>query len=533
MPAKISVEKTLRQAALAAKKQDWLNAVHLNKMLLERFPGNKKAAKAIADIRSNAVQSLFVAGTQAAGNEDWETARESLEAAHYLAPEERAISLSLGNCYLQSDVPVAALALGEELLSFDASDAEAHRIKGHALHELNQAEAAKQALQKALALAPTDGQTHRLLGMVEQSQGQLDRAEMQFKLGLDAVPGDVSLLRHLSIVKREVHSDDPDLAMMRQTLAKLGPQNPRAALLHFALFDMLHKAGESDMAFRHLKQGNDLLADQHPYDFKSEAIVGALSKNLLSEPLEPLSGPVEPRFIFVTGMPRTGTTLTERILAQDPRVQACGELSIVRHAVFEQLNEIQQQGQIKLTSKRIETMRARILEAFDKISDGRPIAVDKMPLNFRWIGYICAALPEARIVHMSRDPRAVAWSLYRQVFRGRGHDFIFTPDDIARFVLFHDDLMDHWRKICGDRIYDLDYSSLIHDPMSATQNLAEALGLEWNEDWLSPEKANNHVRTASVVQVTKPIYAGSDDAWKTYEAQLTPMMASLTSAKLI
>lgn len=533
MPATLSVDKSLTLARQAAKKQDWVTAVDLNRSVLERFPGNKKAAKAIADMRVAAAQGLLKAAAAAEQKEDWAAASQQFEAAHFLLPNHRAIAGALTNSYLESDAPLRALKTCEPLTSAHPDDAEVFILMGRALHQLDRAEEAVTALNRALELAPGNATIHRLLGVVAQSGGDLDAALVHFEAGLEVAPGDINLLRHISIVKRDVPSDDPHIAQMRQALAKLGSDNPGSALLHFALFDMLHRCSEHAAAFRHLQKGNMLIAEKHPFDFKSEAVVGAFSKALFPEPMPPSETSEATRFIFVTGLPRSGTTLTERILARDANVQACGELEIVRSAVFEQLRAIQNADKKALKSEHIQALRERLLQGFSEISDGRPITVDKMPMNFRWIGYICAALPEAKIVHMNRDPQAVAWSLYRQAFRGRGQDFIYTPEDIARFMVFHRDLMQHWRKICGDRIYDLNYSDLVNDQKGETQALAKALGLKWSEDWMTPEKATNHVRTASVVQVTEPVYKNSDESWKTYEAALAPMNKALVSAGLI
>lgn len=532
MPAALSVDKSLSQARQAAKKQDWLTAVLLNKSVLERFPANKKAAKALTDMRAPATQGILEGAKAAQAKEDWRLAHRYLEAAHFLAPELPEIRHALVECCFEAKAPNAALKLIDEVLQKEPGDLRYLIYQGQALHELNRPDAARNSLAKALDLSPDNVSAHSVLAVVERSQGDLAKAQTHFEAALRSAPHDVGLIRNLSVLKSKCSADDPVIAQAKQALAILGKDNERSAFLHFALFDLLDKCDEREAAFDHLLKGNAILARHHPFDFKSEAFVGAYSKALFADPL-PSAEMEETKFIFVTGLPRTGTTLTERILARAQGVQAGGELNIVSSAVLDRLREMRGRADQRLTKKDIAAMRAGILEGFEQMSDGSPVIVDKMPLNFRWIGYICAALPEARIVHMNRDPQAVAWSLYRHVFQGRGHDFIYTPEDIARFMLFHRDLMAHWRKVCGDRIFELNYSDLVGDQLATTKALAGAVGLEWTEDWLSPEKATNHVRTASVAQVTKPIYAGSDASWKKYEEHLAPLMKALTSAKLI
>lgn len=533
MPTKISVDKTLSQARQAVKKQDWVTAVQLLRSVLDRFPANKKAARALGDIRVTALQALLELAKSAQGNEDWRLAKAQLEAAHYLAPDLVEVRTALIECCLEAKFPKQALGLIKPVLDQNPEYAPYLVYQGRALHELNQADAAKQSLKRVLATAPDDVSAHRVLATVERSQGDLISAQKHFEAGLKSAPWDVGIIRDLSALRSEFSPDDPVIAQARQSLAKLGSESVRGAYLHFALFDMLKKAGEREAAFEHLIKGNKILAAHHPYDFKSEALAGAFCKAQFSEPLQTKTEKVETKFIFITGLPRTGTTLAERILARSDEVQAAGELNIISTAVLEKLRSIRDRSNQRITDKDIASLRERILLEFDQISDGHPVIVDKMPLNFRWIGFICAALPEARIVHMNRDLHAVAWSLYRHAFQGRGHDFIYTPEDIARFMIFHRDMMQHWRQVCGDRIHDLNYSDLVNDQSAATRGLAKAVGLEWTEAFLSPEKATNHVRTSSVVQVTKPIYQGSDETWKTFEMQLEPLMKALETAKLI
>ncbi|SHH53762.1 tetratricopeptide repeat-containing sulfotransferase family protein [Cognatishimia maritima] len=533
MAASLSVEKSLTQARQAAKKQDWLTAVTLNQAVLERFPKNKKAAKALAEMRVVATEGLFQRAQVAEQQDDWPAAITHLRAAFYLAPTHPQVACALAKCLLEDDQAVEALKVCDDILAISADLPRALILRGQALHELNRPDEAVQVLEKARVLTPDDTIIYRLLGAVAQSQGELETAEQHFEAGLQVDPMDVGLLRHISVVKRKVDASDPLIAQMRQAIAKLGKDNPRSAYVQFALFDLLHKCKDHAAAFSHLQQGNALLAKTTPYDFRSEAIAGAYAKSLFPEPIPESGTEPDTRFIFVTGLPRTGTTLTERILARDANVQACGELNILRAAVIQQMQTLQAKGQAQLSAQDIQALRDLLLSEFDSLSDGRPVMVDKMPLNFRWIGFIAAALPEARIVHMSRDPRAVAWSLYRQVFKGRAQGFVNSFDDIARFMIYHRDLMQHWNKVCGDRVFDLGYGALVNEPIASTKALAEATRLTWSEDWLTPEKATNHVRTASAVQVTQPVYKDSDQGWRVYEAELAPMLKALTTAGLI
>ncbi|CUJ13773.1 tetratricopeptide repeat-containing sulfotransferase family protein [Cognatishimia activa] len=533
MPAALSVDKSLTLARQAAKKQDWITAYRNYKAVLNRFPSNKKAAKAVAELSKVAAPALLKRAKVEQDNGDWKAVNDLLRAAAFFAPGVVEIRTVLAESYIESGNPSAGLPIIDKLLAAEPNSALFHRIRGQALHELDRPDEAKKALRKALEIDPSYAKAHRAIGIVARSQGDLDEALSHFEAGLDITPNDANLYRHVVTLAPPKNDQDPHIVKLKGALAALGADNPKSIPLHLALFEALHKSGNREAAFSHLSKAKAVVSQQHPYDFQSDAVVAAFSKAQFSDAEWFQQEVKAPRLIFVTGLPRSGTTLTERILSCADDVQACGEQMIVQRAVIDLLGDVRQRKDPKLNHQDIAGLRESLLAAYAKISDGRSVQIDKMPLNFRWIGYLVAALPEARIVHLNRDPQAVAWSLYRHLFKGRGHDFMHSPEDIARFMILHRDLMAHWRKVCGARVFDLSYSELVNDQVTATKALADAVDLDWSDAWLSPEKATNHVRTSSVLQVTKPIYKNSDESWRVYESQLAPLTAALGQAGLI
>ena len=533
MAAALSVDKSLTLARQAAKKQDWITAYKNYKAVLDRFPSNKKAAKAVAELSAVAASALLKRAKVEQDNNDWKAVNDLLCAAAYFAPGVVEIRTALAESYIESGNPSAGLPIIDKLLAAEPNSALFYRLRGQALHELDRPDEAKVALRKALEIDPTNARAHRALGIVARSQGDLDEALNHFEAGLKITPNDASLYRHIVTLAPPESDQDSRIVNLKGALAALGADNPKAIPLHLALFEALHKCGNRDGAFSHLSKAKSVASQHHPYDFQSDAVIAAFSKAQFSDTEWFQQEVEETRLIFVTGLPRTGTTLTERILSCSDDVQACGEQMIVQRAVIDLLGDVRQRKDPKINRKDIAALRETLLAGYANISDGRGVQIDKMPLNFRWIGYLVAALPQARIVHLNRDPQAVAWSLYRHLFKGRGHDFMHSPKDIARFMILHRDLMAHWRKVCGARVFDLSYSDLVNDQVTATKALADAVDLEWSEAWLSPEKATNHVRTSSVLQVTKPIFKNSDESWRAYESQLAPLTAALGQAGLI
>ena len=150
-----------------------------------------------------------------------------------------------------------------------------------------------------------------------------------------------------------------------------------------------------------------------------------------------------------------------------------------------------------------------------------------MPYNFRWVGFILKAFPEAKIVYLKRDPAAVCWSNFKLYFPARGLGYSFDRKDVAQFYILHADLMDFWQKKFPDKIYTLNYEKLTENQEEETRKLFAYLGLDWEDKVLDFHKSERSVRTASNQQVRKKMYKGSSEEWKKYEPWLGEMLEIL------
>ena len=143
-----------------------------------------------------------------------------------------------------------------------------------------------------------------------------------------------------------------------------------------------------------------------------------------------------------------------------------------------------------------------------------------MPQNFRYIALICAALPEAKIIHVYRDPRATCWSNYRHYFAGKGLGYSNNLEDITTYYVLYRDLMSYWQQFYSEQIYNLDYEMLTTGQDLETRTLIRSLGLSWQEACLAPQNNKRAIKTASSQQVRQKIYKGSSKAWRKYEKYL-------------
>ena len=246
---------------------------------------------------------------------------------------------------------------------------------------------------------------------------------------------------------------------------------------------------------------------------------------MLKNSLDIKEGSIEPTPVFILGMPRSGTTLVEQIISSHSEVLGAGELS---HTFQLGLNLAANPNCINATA--ISEFRKKYLSELSKLSDGKPFVTDKMPQNFRFIPLICAAFPEAKIIHMQRNAAATCWSNFKQYFSSNSLGYCYSLKDVVSYYELYSDLMKLWQSHYGDRIYNLNYEKLTTDQENQTRELIKYLKLDWEDICLSPQDKSRSVRTASNQQVRQKVYQGSSEGWRKYMPYLNGAFDSLPSS---
>jgi hypothetical protein len=231
--------------------------------------------------------------------------------------------------------------------------------------------------------------------------------------------------------------------------------------------------------------------------------------------------------VFIVGMHRSGTTLAEQILASHSQIYGGDEIRAMDDIVKLNLIKTDNTKFGDLTSDAIERIRTVYLNELDTFEASEKYVTDKMPLNFRWIGFILTAMPEAKIINLQRDPVATCWSVFRQYFFSKEVEHVYDLMDLAEYYKLYIDLMDFWREKFPNRIYDLNYETLTENQEEVTRKLLEYCSLDWEDQCLEFHKNKRAVRTRSMVQVRQVMYKGSSAAWRKYEAHLQPMLQAL------
>jgi tetratricopeptide (TPR) repeat protein len=306
--------------------------------------------------------------------------------------------------------------------------------------------------------------------------------------------------------------------------------------LSYALAKAYEDLGEFDKSFNYLEQGNRLRHKELNYNISNDIrlvtkIKDIFSAGSLALDVSPGRNNALIHPLFIVGMPRSGTSLAEQILASHSQVYGAGELETMGKLVYLILSDMPDQNVTqdsnKITRNEIYSVRDGYLQALTALGVPEKTVTDKLPLNFLFIGFILSAFPEAKIIHLNRDSRATCWSIYRHYFTGKGNGYAYDMGDLAEFYKLYIGLMSFWRERFSDSIYDLYYEKLTENQEQETRKLLQFCGLQWEEQCLDFHQTKRAVKTASNAQVRKQMYQGSSEAWRKYERHLQPLIKEL------
>ena len=430
-----------------------------------------------------------------------------------LAPDYGEAHFNLGTALASLARHEEAEASFQRALELAPDHADAHNNFATLLKDMGRAEEAVGHYEKALSLRPDQPDILSNLGNVLRDVGRVDDAVAAYERAIAVQPDHAASHRHLSAVKRYAE-DDAQYRAMRALHSDGALDDAGRSHLAFALAKALEDMGRVDEAFAFLSEGNALRRRVLGYDPQSDVqlfagIRSAYRADLMLDPATLEPAPAIP--IFVLGMPRSGTSLIEQILASHSAIEGAGELPFLERMLTRRVAE----GR-KVDGNFMKVVRAEYLARVAPLAGGRPFVTDKMPNNFRWIGFIRAALPEARIVHVRRDARATCWSNFRHYFSANGLGYCYDLADTAAYYGLYRDIMAFWRETLPGAVHDLDYERLVDDQEGETRRLLDHIGLPFEESCLDFQNTRRSVRTASREQVRRAIYKGSSAEWLKY-----------------
>lgn len=358
-------------------------------------------------------------------------------------------------------------------------------------------------------------------GVALQAMGRWPEARKAYETAIRHAPRFAEAHRNLAAAKAWT-KPDKQLAQMEALYHDPTIEAPDRMRLAMGLFMAWNKLKKPEKAWPFLEHANALRRASQNYTREQDEVLFARVRQVFDDlpPLQLAAGPVVP--IFILGMPRSGTTLVEQIVSCHPEVTGAGELGIVNTLAQHFLR-----GDVAPDAVGLQAFRAEYLAGLAKLSEGRRYVTDKMPHNFRYAGLLAAAFPEAPIVHVTRDARAVCWSNLSHFFVAEGLGYCSGLEEVVAFHGLYRDLMRFWEERWLGRLRVLDYERLVRDPEGETRALIGDLGLTWSELCLRPEENRRSVQTASTAQVRRKVYSGSSDAWRRYERWVGTAFATL------
>jgi tetratricopeptide (TPR) repeat protein len=443
--------------------------------------------------------------------------------------------LGLSQVLQQKNRPTMALAAAEDAARIDANSAAAHHQVGMCLAELGHPERALAAYERALAADPEFHGAFVSLGYHAMELGNSGEARRMFERAIAMQPEDFG--GHLGLVRLgRVAADDPAMIALEAAATGLNKMHPKRAIsLRYALAKGYEDQNRYDEAWTHYSAGAALKRAEIDYDAAQfedrvdhiiEIMDAATIKRLRSFAI---SSEVP---IFILGMPRSGTTLTETILASHPKVYGGGELHDLQRLLPMESGDPEARYPHVITrmdGNSLSQIAQKYVFDIAKLAPQSPYVTDKLPANFLYLGLIHAVMPNARIIHTMRDPIDTCVSCFTRLFdKAQLHSY--DQIEMARYHNSYSRLMEHWRNVLPSGAFlDVQYETLVQDFDAQARRLVDWCKLPWDDACLEFHKTKRSVRTASVTQVREPIYTSSVLKWRAYEAYLGPMIDTLRS----
>jgi tetratricopeptide (TPR) repeat protein len=406
-----------------------------------------------------------------------------------------------------------------------------------ALKETGQVEQAKDILEDVLRRDPGNALAYNNLGVLQEQLGDGKGAAASFRRAIGIRPTYAQAWYQLAQLKGQQLTDEEIAAITAQYDDPATKDDERSPLA-FALATICEGRRRYDESFRYLQVGQSIKARASPYDDQRVIEYHDSIKRVFSAPLQaavPVASSGGSRPVFVLGMPRSGTSLTEQILASHPRIAGAGEVSLMEDTVTEagrlagqkfpgcwpMLADEQRRQLGEFYLARL-VARARAADA----ADAADWIVDKTPMNFQYIGFIAGILPQARFVHCTRDPVDNCLSIFKLPFE-ESHSYAHDLFALGRYYTRYLDLMAHWAQIVPGRMIEVRYEDTVADLEGQSRRLLNFLNLPFDPAVLAFHQTERIVKTPSASQVRRPIYSDSVQAWRRYEAHLGPLLEAL------
>jgi len=466
--------------------------------------------------------------------EQEDEAEKSFNRELQLQPQKASPYLGLGQLYLSKKMLNEAESMATKALEIDPKDAKAHCLLGDIHTQSGFPDKAEADYAQGLTIEPDLESAYLGLGHLQMEQGNMKAAKTSFLRVLDINKDSIAARVSLVQVSKVKDGDEHMASLIEEAKDLDNMLETKAMGLHFALGKCFDDIKQYDDAFPHFLQGNKLRRKRLEYSADAHSqYVDRIQAFFTAENIKKLRSQAcsSDLPIFVLGMPRSGTTLTEQIIASHPDVHGAGELP----DLLDIANNPKGMGNMEyptslngITHAELQFLGEQYVQGLKARSPEAKHITDKMPANFLCLGLIHLILPQAKIVHIRRNPIDTCLSNFTKLFGHKSQPQSYDLTEMGRYYRDYARLMEHWRKVLPqDAFYEVQYEDLVTNKEEETHKLISYCGLTWNDACLDSHKTERIVRTASISQVRQPVYTSSVERWRKYEKYLTPLIDEL------
>ena len=467
-------------------------------------------------------------------------ALHAIENALKLQPDSPRWALQKAGCLMRMGNTQAARPLVDQLDQLDLETAFQCSQLALQLSRLDEQERALHHYQRAISLEPDQAEHYYNLATVHRFLGNFAAAEKALEIAIKLNPRDFESYKLRSdLATQTIESNH--LESLSSALINYGSDQNAQVQLNFTLAKEYEDIGDWPKAFEHLNRGSNARRAKMRYDVRGDIdTMQQIIASYTGDLIESRTGDCNnSEAIFILGMPRTGTTLVERILASHSTVTSAGELNNFALEMSKQTKLLIPAEKTEKGISKMERVSASTQLDFSQlgqryIDSTRPITgnsdrfIDKMPLNFLYTGLIHMALPKAKIVHLERHPLDTCFAIYKTLFAD-AYPFSYQLEELGNYYAAYRRLMAHWQQSLPAVIYNQSYEALVKDIEPQTEKLLNYCELPWEPECLDFHEQQQASTTASATQVRQPVYTSSVGKWRRFAKELEPLIKVLES----
>ena len=426
---------------------------------------------------------------------------------------------NLANVQKRLDLIEDAIQNYKKSIDLNPNNLEANYNFANLLKDKKQYNEALKKYEKVLKINPSFPDVYNNIGTIYSILGKFDECRYYFVKSIKLNKYFAEPYKNY-VQATKINSNDKIFHLLKDILIEKNLSDDQKEIFYYSISKAYFDTGEDNLAFNNLKLANDLKLKKMNYSKKLQNKEFKEIKEFFtnhSDVKEKNNDDSKTIPIFILGMPRSGTSLLEQIISNHSKVFGGGELNFLPEAV--DASGWRNDRNLKDITKYIRNKYYKNLETISK----KNFVTDKLPGNFKRIGFIINALPESKIIHLERSPMAVCWSNYKSNFNSDGMAFTLNQENIAEYYLSYRNLMNYWYEKYAEKIITINYEKLVNNFEKEVKDLFVKLDLKWEKQLYEFHKNDRPVETASFMQVRSKIYKNSSEQWKKYKQYLKPM----------